>query len=104
MFFVFIDFARLQKQFSMNVPPSPNGCSMDAERVLNGCFLYHEHPFITLSCLFPIAQRPVAACCVLSPLTPIQSLAPLSRLHSHDVAQNRKVVLESSYCTSLPSA
>ena len=73
---------------------------MDAERVLNGSFLYHEHPFITLSCLFPTAQRPVAACCVLSPLTPIQSLAPLSMPHLHDAAHNHKVVLESSYYTS----
>ena len=28
-------------------PTSPNGCSMDAERVLNGCLIQPEHPFIT---------------------------------------------------------
>ena len=27
-------------------PPGPKGCSMDAERVLNGSTYYPEHPFI----------------------------------------------------------
>ena len=34
--------------FSTWSPAGFNGCSMDAERVLNGCMSQPEHPFITL--------------------------------------------------------
>ena len=34
--------------FSTWFPAGFNGCSMDAERVLNGCMSQPEHPFITL--------------------------------------------------------
>ncbi len=30
-------------------PPCPNRCSMDAQRVLNGCMYQPEHPFIPIS-------------------------------------------------------
>ena len=48
--------------FSMWSPAGFNGCSMDAERVLNGCMSQPEHPFITLfsqSLLYlpPLFQR-----------------------------------------------
>ena len=40
-------------------PPTSNGCSMDAERVLNGCLSQPEHPFITLFIRFLLYRSPL---------------------------------------------